>query len=110
MARKPADPSKSKKPQADGAKPGRIAQIRMVAGIVHEANPRALPLIALAAVGVIAVFTIVGLFTGLAGFLIPIGVLGGVLIAMVLFGRFAQSAQYSQIEGQPGAAAAVLQT
>jgi hypothetical protein len=29
---------------------------------------------------------------------------------MILFGRFAQSAQYSAIEGQPGAAAAVLQT
>ncbi|MGE5285975.1 MAG: DUF4191 domain-containing protein [Micromonosporaceae bacterium] len=110
MARKPADPSKPKKPQADGAKPSRIAQFRMVAGIVHEANPRALPLIALAAVGVIAVFTVVGLFTGLAGFLIPAGVLGGVLVAMIMFGRFAQSAQYAQIEGQPGAAAAILQT
>jgi hypothetical protein len=29
---------------------------------------------------------------------------------MILFGRFAQSAQYSAIKGQPGAAAAVLQT
>ena len=29
---------------------------------------------------------------------------------MILFGRFAQSAQYSAIEGQPGAAAAILQS
>ena len=29
---------------------------------------------------------------------------------MMLFGRFAQSAQYSAIEGQPGAAAAILQS
>jgi Domain of unknown function (DUF4191) len=34
----------------------------------------------------------------------------GVLGAMILFGRFAQSAQYATIEGQPGAAAAVLQS
>jgi hypothetical protein len=34
----------------------------------------------------------------------------GLLVAMILFGRFAQAAQYSAIEGQPGAAAAVLQT
>jgi Domain of unknown function (DUF4191) len=110
MARKPAEPSKSKKPPADGEKPNRIAQIRMVAKIVHEANPKALPLIALAAVGVIAVFTVVGLLIGFAGILIPLGILSGVLIAVVLFGRFAQSAQYAQIEGQPGAAAAILNT
>jgi Domain of unknown function (DUF4191) len=110
MARKPADPSKSKNAQADGDKPSRIAQIRMVARIVREANPRALPLIALTAVGVIAVFTVVGLVTGLTAFLIPIGVMGGVLAAVIMFGRFAQSAQFSQIEGQPGAAAAVLQS
>ncbi len=110
MARMPADPSKSKKAPADGAKPSRIAQLRMVARIVREANPRALPLIALTAVGVIAVFTVVGLFTGLATFLIPLGVMGGVLAAVIMFGRFAQSAQFAQIEGQPGAAAAVLQT
>jgi len=49
------------------------------------------------------------LLTGLASFLIPLGVLLGVLVTTVLFGRFAQSAQYSAIEGQPGAAAAVLE-
>src|SRR6266702_391402 len=110
MAKKPADPSASNRGQADTAKPGRIAQIRMVAKIVREANPRALPLIALTAVGIIAVVTVVGLLTGLATFLIPLGVLGGLVAAMIMFGRFAQSAQFAQIEGQPGAAAAVLQT
>src|SRR6266566_1694897 len=110
MAKKPAAPSTSNRGKADPEKPGRIAQIRMVAKIVREANPRALPLIALTAVGVIAVFTVVGLFTGLATFLIPLGVMGGVLAAVIMFGRFAQSAQFAQIEGQPGAAAAVLQT
>ena len=97
MAKKPADPSASNRGQADTAKPGRIAQIRMVAKIVREANPRALPLIALTAVGIIAVVTVVGLLTGLAGFLIPFGVLGGLVAAMIMFGRFAQSAQFAQI-------------
>ena len=110
MAKKPADPSASNRGQADTAKPGRIAQIRLVAKIVREANPRALPLIALTAIGIIAVVTVVGLLTGLATFLIPLGVLGGLVAAMIMFGRFAQSAQFAQIEGQPGAAAAVLQT
>jgi hypothetical protein len=95
---------------ADAVPPGRIKQIRMVAGIVREQNPRALPLIALTAVGIIAVFVIVGLLIGQAGVLIPIGVVGGLAAAMMMFGRFAQSAQYSVVEGQPGAAAAILQS
>ena len=82
----------------------------MVAGIIREQNPRALPIIALTAVGIIAVFVIVGLLTGLAGVLIPLGVAAGLGAAMLMFGRFAQSAQYSVVEGQPGAAAAILQS
>src|SRR5260370_27461830 len=110
MAKKPADASTRKNAAGDPAKPSRIAQIRMVAKIVREANPRALPLIALAAVGIIAVFTVAGLLSGLGTFLIPFGVLLGLLAAVILLGRFAQSAQFAQIEGQPRAAAAVLQT
>jgi hypothetical protein len=56
------------------------------------------------------VLVLVGLLTGMAAFLIPLGVVLGALTAMILFGRFAQRAQYSAIEGQPGAAAAVLQS
>jgi hypothetical protein len=98
------------KKAAEQDSPGRIRQIRMVAGIIRKTNPRALPLIALAGVGVLAVFVVVGLLTGLAGFLIPLGVLLGLMVAMILFGRFAQSAQYATIAGQPGAAAAILQS
>jgi hypothetical protein len=109
MANKAAG-SANRKDGADGVPSGRIKQIRMVAGIVREQNPRALPLVALAGVGVIAIFVIVGLLTGLAGVLIPFGVVAGLATAMILFGRFAQSAQYSAVEGRPGAAAAILQS
>ena len=94
----------------DEATPGRIAQIRMVAGLVHKANPRALPIVIGSGVAVLVVLVVVGLLTGLAGYLIPLGVLGGIFVSVFLFGRFAQTAQYSSIEGQPGAAAAVLQS
>jgi hypothetical protein len=89
--------------------PGRIKQIGMVAGIVRKANPKALPIVAGAGLGIIAIAVIVGLLTGTVGFVTPIGVLLGLLAAMILFGRFAQSAQYAAIAGQPGAAAAILQ-
>ena len=89
---------------------GRLKQIRMVASLVNQQNRKALPIIAGSAVGIIIVFVVIGLLTGTAGFLIPLGVLLGLLAAIILFGRFAQRAQYSAIEGQPGAAAAILQS
>jgi hypothetical protein len=98
MAKKSAD-----------AEPGRIQQIRMVAGMVNKNNPRALPLIAAAGLGVLAICVVIGLILTVLSFMIPIGILLGVLAAMLLFGRFAQTAQFATIEGQPGAAAAVLQ-
>ncbi len=93
----------------DLAKAGRLKQIRLVASLVNQQNRKAMPIIFGSAVGIIVVTVLVGLLTGTAAFLIPLGVLLGILAAMILFGRFAQRAQFSMIEGQPGAAAAVLQ-
>jgi hypothetical protein len=104
-------PCMAKRKNADGEElPGRIQQIRMVAGLVHKANPRALPIVIGSGLAVLVVLVVVGLLTGLAGEFIPLGVLLGILVSVILFGRFAQSAQYSTIAGQPGAAAAVLQS
>jgi hypothetical protein len=94
---------------ADMANAGRLKQIRMVAGLIRRSNPRAMPIVFGSALGIVAVMVVVGLLTGLAPLLIPLGVLLGALVGMILFGRFAQAAQYAAIEGQPGAAAAVLE-
>jgi hypothetical protein len=88
---------------------GRLKQIRMVARLVNQQNKRALPITFGAAAGIIVVFVLVGLFVGPLALFLPVGVLLGLLTAMILFGRFAQRAQYSAIDGQLGAAAAVLQ-
>ena len=99
------------KDSAEGpAKVGRLKQIRMVASLVNKQNPKALPIVFGSAAAIIVVFVLVGLLTGLAGFLIPLGVLLGLTTAMLLFSQFARRAQYSAIEGQPGAAAAVMQS
>jgi hypothetical protein len=94
----------------DPASVGRIKQLRIAAGMVRRWKSWALPVVALAGVGVLVVCLLIGLFTGLIAFMAPLGVLGGALAAMITFGRFAQTAQYAAIEGQPGAAAAILQT
>jgi Domain of unknown function (DUF4191) len=100
----------TKKGSADAATPGRLKQIAMVAGIVRKADPKALPIVVGTAIAVIAIAVIVGVFTGLLAVLTPLGILIGIAAAMILFGRFAQSAQYRTIAGQPGAAAAILQS
>ena len=94
----------------DVAKMGRLKQIGMVAQLIRKRDSKALPIIAGTLIGIIAIFVIVGLLTHTAAFLIPLGVMLGILGSMILFGRYAQSAQYATIEGQPGAAAAVLQS
>ena len=94
----------------DLEKAGRFKQIRMVAKLVNRQDKRALPMVFGSAVGIIVVFVVIGLLTGLVALLAPLGVLLGVLAGMILFGRFAQRAQYSAIDGQLGAAAAVLQS
>jgi hypothetical protein len=100
----------SKNADGDPAAAGRIKQLRMVAGIVRKANPKALPIVFGILVAVIALAVVIGLITGTVAFLAPLGVVLGLMGAMIVFGRFAQSAQYSTIAGQPGAAAAVLQS
>jgi len=94
----------------DLQKAGRLKQIRMVAKLVNQQDKKALPITVGSAVGIIVVCVLIGLFTGLLAILLPFGVLLGVMAAMILFGRFAQRAQYSAIDGQLGAAAAVLQS
>jgi Domain of unknown function (DUF4191) len=94
---------------AEMANAGRLKQMRLVAGLVNRQNPKALPIVVGSALGIIAVFVILGLILNLLVLLVPLGVLLGLLAGVILFGRFAQSAQFATIEGQPGAAAAVLE-
>ena len=105
-----AEPVVDKYSADDLAKAGRLKQIRMVASLVNQQNKRALPITIGSALGVIVVFVLVGLVINLLAILIPVGVLLGAVTAMILFGRFAQKAQYAAIDGQLGAAAAVLQS
>src|SRR5215469_4694127 len=104
-----AEPVVDKYSAEDLQNAGRLKQIRMVAGLVNQGDKRALPITIGSGLAIIAVLVVVGLLTGLAAFLIPLGVIGGLLTSTILFGRFAQAAQFKAIEGQPGAPVAVLQ-
>jgi hypothetical protein len=99
----------SKKP-TDGAqeRPGRLKQIRMVAQVLRQADPKALPIVFASALGTLVVVVVIGLIAGQLWFFVPLGILAALAVGMIVFGQLAQRAQYKVIAGQPGAAAAIL--
>ncbi|MEV5750384.1 DUF4191 domain-containing protein [Actinoallomurus sp. NPDC052308] len=100
-----------KKPQ-DGTqdeRTGRLKQIRMVASLVHQANPKAMPIVFASALGTLVVFVVLGLALGQELFLIPLGVLVALLVGMIVFSQMAQRTQYAMLEGRPGAAASLVE-
>lgn len=84
--------------------------MRAVWGLTRKSDPR-LPLIVLGtALAALAVFVVVGIVIGHPIYFAILGVLAATLGGTTVFGRRATKSMYSQVEGQPGAAASVLQT
>jgi hypothetical protein len=95
--------------------PGRLKQMYQVFQMTRRYDSTAIWWMILAVVAPIAVGLIIGLIfsqDNLFGFILWIvaGVLGGVLLFLIVLGRRAEKAAYSQIEGQPGAVGAVLKS
>jgi Domain of unknown function (DUF4191) len=97
-------------------KPGRLKRFGSQLGMIKQAysltrkNDPKLPWILL--ITFVAVFAVVELIAVLLGspwLFLPIAILLGALAALVVFGRRAQGTAYRQVEGQPGAAAWVLE-
>lgn len=98
------------KQQDPEAKKGRFAQIRQTYQMSKRSD-RWIGWISLGLVlGVLAVAAGIGLLLGPLWLWIIIGIPVALLTGAVVFGRRAERAAYSQIEGQPGAAAAALGT
>src|SRR5437763_7716723 len=104
MARAPKDSP------ADAERSGRLAQMRAVWGLTRKSDPR-LPIIVLgAALVALALFVVMGIVVGHPIYFVILGLLAAVLTGTTIFGRRATTSMYAQVEGQPGAAASVLQT
>ena len=95
--------------------PGRLKQMFQVFQMTRRYDSTAVWWMLLAFLAPIAVALIVGFILtrdnpfGLVLWIVA-GVLGGVLLFLVVLGRKAERAAYSQIEGQPGAVGAVLKS
>jgi len=95
--------------------PGRLKQMYQVFQMTRRYDSTAVWWMALAFIAPIAVGLVVGFILSPAstfGFILWVvaGALGGVLLFLIVLGRRAEKAAYSQIEGQPGAVGAVLKS
>lgn len=89
---------------------GRLAQIRASYAMARKADPRLGLVLAATFLGVLLLSVLLGLLLHHPVILTIFGVLFAVMVTAVIFGRRAERAAYSQIAGQPGAGAAVLQS
>ena len=84
--------------------------MRTVWTMTRKADPK-LPLVVFGpALLVLAALVAVGILIGHPIYLSVLAVLAAVLTGTTIFGRRATASMYAQVEGQPGAAASVLQT
>ena len=88
--------------------PGRLKQIRLAYTMTKRVDPKIGLITAGIGIGTFAVLLIVGFAIGHPIYLGILGFVLGVLGAVIIFGRRAEKAAFGQMEGQPGAAAAVL--
>jgi hypothetical protein len=116
-AKPAAKPTGKGKPTAKGkparTKPSRgerAKQIKMAFNLTRENDPRLVLVLVASFLVPLIVFLGLGIALGHPIYLGILGLLTGVLALVAVFGRRMQKMQYSQVEGQPGAAAAVLQT
>jgi hypothetical protein len=103
-------PGKTPKPAKAPKKDGRLKQMAAVYTMTKKTDPR-IGLILLGVFVVVAAVAFGIFFLVLPGswvLSLLTALLLGLLATLIIFGRRAQKAQYAEIEGRPGAAAAVL--
>lgn len=109
---KPTKPTKVKVPRAQRRqrRRARLDQLRQAFTLTRRNDPKMLPIIIGVFLGVLLVFLLLGLLIHHPVYFTIFGVLFGLLAAFSVFGRRAQRAALTQVEGQPGAAVAVVQS
>ncbi|MFE7133513.1 DUF4191 domain-containing protein [Streptomyces sp. NPDC057638] len=103
----------ARKAKSDGAdaaaNPGRLKQIALTYKMTRRADPKIGLIIAAVGIVTFGAFLAIGFWLGYPIYLGILGFLLAFLAMAIIFGRRAEQAAFGQMEGQPGAAAAVLQ-
>jgi hypothetical protein len=93
---------------ADPATQGRLSQIWAVFKMTRASDPAVVWLMLLALVGSVALGLLIGLLIHHPIYVTILGVITGVMLAVIIMGRRAERAAYSQISDQKGAAGYAL--
>ncbi|MGY1697434.1 MULTISPECIES: DUF4191 domain-containing protein [unclassified Geodermatophilus] len=86
-----------------------VRMIKQAYSLTRKNDPRLPWLMLIAFVAVAGVVELLAVLFGAPFLMLPLAIVLGVLAAMIVFGRRAQGSAYRQVEGQPGAAAWVLE-
>jgi hypothetical protein len=95
-------------PDETPTKQGRLAQIRSAYTMTRKVDPAVGWVTAATAFLVLAVAVAIGFLIGHPVYVGILGLMLAVLAATIVFGKRAEKAAFSQVDGQPGAAAAAL--
>ena len=98
------------KDRTDAAPTGRFAQIRAVFGMVWRLDRAGIWLMLLALVACLAGGILIGVLIGYPIYVGFLGLMVGVLAAVIILGRRAEGAAYKQIGGQAGATGYALKS
>ena len=88
---------------------GQARMIKQAYSLTRKNDPKLPWIMLIAFVAVAAVVELVGVLFDSPFLVLPLALITGGLAAMIIFGRRAQGSAYRQVEGQPGAAAWVLE-
>ncbi len=100
-----------RKPSAPKAPRGeRLKQIRTAFTMTRKRDRWLIPYMLLAFVVPVLIAVTIGIFAGHLVYLIVLSAIFGFTLAVIVFGRRASSAMFAQVEGQTGAALAILQS
>ena len=86
----------------------RLSQIKLAFSMTRKADAKMLPLVLGAFLITLAVFVLIGVLINHPVYVGIIGLMIALLVAAAIFGRRVQKTAFGQVEGQLGAAAAVL--
>ncbi|MCB4207679.1 DUF4191 domain-containing protein [Arthrobacter sp. UM1] len=99
---------KSRDKQNRSGQPGRLAQMRQAFDLTRRNDSKLVPYMLIAFLGAVLVFLALGLLLHNWITFLILGILVGVLAAMLILSMRAQNAALSQLEGQPGGSRAAM--
>jgi Domain of unknown function (DUF4191) len=86
-----------------------VRMIKQAYSLTRKGDPKLPWILLITFVAVAGVIELIAILLGAPLLYLPVAILLGLLAALIVFGRRAQSTAYTQVEGQPGAAAWVLE-